>query len=164
LVSPFLVLGPTFWKYQVLYPRYFWVLSTFTPIWFYQMDGSYFFQYCKISLYLNIAALGGRCVVKFSIFVHHWRAFSLLCIAIVFVRWFTCEESSSSCRSWWRDWWFRLLFFEIGITISSFRLCEDTLVLFLRLIEAHRLWFLPRFLFSESFRPTSLKLKDAWES
>ena len=57
------------------------------------MDGSYFFQYCKISLYLNIAALGGSCVVKFSIFVHHWRAFSLLCIAIVFVRWFTCEEA-----------------------------------------------------------------------
>ena len=49
LVLLFLVLGPTFWKYQILYPRYFWVLSTFTTVGFYQMDSSYFFNHCKIS-------------------------------------------------------------------------------------------------------------------
>ena len=52
LVLLFLVLRPTFWKYQILYPRYFWVLSTFTTVGFYQMDGSYFYNHCKISLTL----------------------------------------------------------------------------------------------------------------
>ena len=45
LVPLFLVLGPTFWKYQVLYPRCFWVLPTFTTVGFYQMDGSYLISY-----------------------------------------------------------------------------------------------------------------------
>ena len=45
LVPLFLVLGPTFWKYHVLYPRCFWVLPTFTTVGFYQMDGSYLISY-----------------------------------------------------------------------------------------------------------------------
>ena len=48
LVPSFLVLGLIFWKY-VLYPMYFWVLPTFTTVGFYQMDGFYFFNHCKIS-------------------------------------------------------------------------------------------------------------------
>ena len=44
LVPLVLVLGPIFWKYQVLYPKYFWVLPVFTIVGFYQMDGSYFFS------------------------------------------------------------------------------------------------------------------------
>ena len=48
-----MVLGPIFWKYQVLYPRYFGVLPIFTTVWFYQMDDSYFFNHYKISLILK---------------------------------------------------------------------------------------------------------------
>ena len=51
VILQFLVLGPTFWKYHVLYPRYF---LPSPPYDFIRWTAPIFFNHCKISLILNL--------------------------------------------------------------------------------------------------------------